>query len=149
MHPNAEFKEPLSRKLTLDNPHLYLGEKIYLWTRIIAPFIGFAFIGTILFFSTYAILFFFKDLYISYMRSEDRSFLYKYVTLKPHLEHILYLTVIILTFWGVVFFLEWRSFIISSGFSIFITGYILIFINYYFIENNEFDYFDNEDEIFL
>jgi hypothetical protein len=138
----TEFAQPLDRKLTLDNPNLYLGEKIYLRAKIWAPYVGLAFIGSILVLSTYAIFFFFKDVFIAYMRKEDRSYLYKLVTLRPHIKLISYFTVIITIFWVVVLFLDWRWYIIGSGFLVFMFIYLSVFINYYLIEGNKFDYFD-------
>lgn len=138
----SEFSQPLNRTLSLDNPNLHIGEKIYLKTKIWGPYIGLAFIGSILVLATYAIFFFFKDVFIAYMRREDRSYFYKLVTLKPHIKLISYFSVIILIFWLVVLFLDWRMYIISSGILVFMFIYFSFFINYYIIEGNDFDYFD-------
>ena len=137
-----KFNQHNRRRLSLDNPELFIGERIYLLSRIYGFYVIFALIGAILCTATYSIFFFFKDLYITWVRKDDRGFYYKFVVLKPHIYHVSYFAIIIAIFWGVVFFLEWRLYIILSGFLIFILGYTFFFIKHYLIDKNTFDYFD-------
>ena len=120
--------------------------RILFYFKELTTFFGFVFIGTILFFISYAIFIFFKDLLITYARRNDRferGYYYKYIEYIPYIKPVSIFTVIITCFWTVVLFLEWRMFIIKSGFILFSIGYVISLIYHYVINKNHFDLFDD------
>jgi hypothetical protein len=102
----------------------------------------FIFIVGVLFIVTYFVIFFFKDLFITYLKKDDRAYYYKYVNLKPHIRPIILFSLLITTLWGVALLIShWK--IIIYGYQSFIIIYLIYNLKYYLWDKNEFDYFDD------
>jgi hypothetical protein len=99
-------------------------------------------IGAVLFIVNYLILFFFKDLYITYLRKEDRAYFYKYVNLKPHIKPIILFSFLVSLLWGVSVLISFYK-IISYGSMSFVFLYSIYNLKYYVWDKNEFDYFED------
>jgi hypothetical protein len=115
------------------------------WIDIInnMPFVAFWFIGSLLFGLTYAILSFYKDFIISWVRREDKEFQYKLINLFPYAKLITFFSIIVIVFWSSVMFIDQKYFILKSGFITFGIIYSLSLVKYYLIDGNKFDYFDD------
>jgi hypothetical protein len=137
----------MSRMYGPDDPNLHIGNKIYLKVRGYSPYFAFAFFGLLLWILSYAVVYFFKDLFIAYLKKDEpfqRGYLYKYLEYKPHLKKMIGFGAVIILFWVIIFFIkEWRLYSFISGFMLALAFYSIFLIKYYFIDNNDFDFFDD------
>lgn len=113
-----------------------------------APLVLFSILGTILVSLTWAVLYYFKELFVTYLQKDDRlqrGYYYKYIQLKQHVKNILCMAFVLCIFWAGFFFLlkEWRYFAFAQGFSIFTIVYGTYLVYYYIIQKNEFDLLDD------
>ena len=116
----------------------------------IMPYIFLSLLGCIIWSLTYICLYFYKELFICYIKSsikfEGISYMEKIKEYKKKMNKILIFNSIIIFFWIIIFFTneEWRFYIIKSGFFLFIMIYTIswtIYYKYYSYKNDFFDDF--------
>ena len=135
----------MSRKYPDETKSLKFAKAIH----FIMPYIFLTFIGTIIWSLTYICLYFYKELFLCYIKKsikfEGISYYEKLKEYKKHIKKILIFNFIVIFFWCVILFTneEFRFYIIKSGFLIFIIGYIICWTIYYKKYSYLNDYFDD------
>ena len=114
----------------------------------IMPYIFLSLLGVIIWSLTYMCLYFYKELLLCYIKSsikfEGISYVEKIKEYKNFMPKFLLLNSVIICFWLIILFTneEWRTYIIKSGFLIFIIIYIIswtIYYKFYYYKNDFFD----------
>jgi L-asparagine transporter-like permease len=122
--------------------------------RSIIPYIFTSLFGTFIWSVTYIILYFYFHLFVCYIKTnikfEGKDYLLNLKEYKQHLPRILVLTLIIISFWIIIFFLndDWKFYIIKSGFGFFILIYIIYWNIYYKKSYQKSGFFDDFYTIF-
>ena len=103
----------------------------------ITPTIFLSLFGTIIWVLTYICLYFYKEVFLCYIKShikfEEKSYLMKIKEYKSYLPRIFVFNLIIGFFWIITFFMnnEYRLLIIKGGFICFVILYIIFWSLYY------------------
>ena len=114
----------------------------------IIQYMSLAILGTIIWSLTYICLYFYKELFLCYIKRnikfEGVSYYEKLKEYNKRKYNILIFNAIIIFFWIIILFTneEWRNYIIRSGFIIFIFIFIVgwtIYYKYYTYTNDFFD----------
>ena len=122
--------------------------EIYLSVRENSAYFAFSFLGCLVWGLSYLVFAFYKEIIICYLRRNEqfngRAYYYKFVEYKPYFKNLFLFNIALLLFWGVIVFLlrDWRYYIITVGFYLFSSGYILGWGLYYLKFSYKFDYFD-------
>jgi hypothetical protein len=127
-----------------DNPNLPYGVKFYRTYRIYAQYLAFAVMGLIVWSMLYMIQLYYRDFLVTYLKSkEDRGFYYKLVDYYSSYKRVIAFTIIFSLLCITIFFIEYCSYIYFAGFIEFSILYIIYLIKNYYIDDNDFDYFDD------
>lgn len=133
----AKEKEPYSKSVYY-----------YLTVRHYSQYGAFAFLGAVVWTITYLLFATYKEILICYLRRNEkfvgRGFYYKYIEYKPHIKNLYMFNGAIALFWACIIFIlkDWRYYIITVGFYIFFSGYVIGWVTYYVRHPYEKDYFD-------
>ena len=122
--------------------------QIYLSVREKSAYFAFAFIGCLMWSLSYLVFVFYKEIIICYLRRNEKfkgkAYYYKFIEYKPHFKNLFMFNGALIILWGVICFLltEWRYYIITVGFYMFIIGYIFSWSLYYLKFSYKFYYFN-------
>ena len=116
--------------------------------REIMPYLFLTILGCVIWSLTYAILFFYKELLLCYIKRtikfEGISYYEKLKEYKKHMKNFFIFNAIIIMFWLIILFTneEWRFYIIKSGFISFVLFYVFGWTIYYKRYSYTNDFFD-------
>ena len=135
----------MGRKL----PEETTSQKIAEIIHIIIPYLILPIVGTLVWGSTYICLYFYKEIFICYIKRsikfEGVSYYNKYKEYLKYIPKFLIFNTVIIVFWVSILIAnnEWRFFILKSGFFLFLIIYICSWVIYYKKHPYLHDYFDD------